>query len=174
MEAEISQNHYQFDIQSLISRNNRGRGGVDWRGCGQDFHMRLVRSSNERSLTSNTLRISLQLLIIIVFCFTCGGCTESLMQNEHSEFMIGKWQATQIGYDIYGNYFEEIFIKFSRNGRLLYCRKRPIESFCSFFDYTFLDENLILVKNRRFKSGEWTLSRSGDNLLMLLPRDSLL
>jgi hypothetical protein len=116
--------------------------------------------------TSNTLRISLQLLIIIVFCFTCGGCTESLMQNEHSEFMIGKWQATQIGYDIYGNYFEEIFVKFSRYGRLLYCRKRPIESFCSFFDYTFLDENLILVKNRRFKSGERTLSRSGDNLLI--------
>ncbi len=114
----------------------------------------------------NTYRYILAVLLLISQLTGCG----NLKENKYDEntpittFMLGKWRATRQTSDIYGSYQEDNFVKFMKNGKMMYCHREPIEPFCTDFSYRYLGEGLLAIENNRITEGEWVISRKGDDL----------
>jgi hypothetical protein len=83
-----------------------------------------------------------------------------------TEFMLGKWKASQQVTDFFGTHLEEYQVAFMSQSGLEFCIWRPDEPFCAGFTYQLIDENKFKVENERDKGNEWAISRVGDNLLI--------
>lgn len=113
-------------------------------------------------------------MVIILQSAGCiGGIPNESQDNlPVSEFIIGKWRSERENSDIYGTYHEEFFIKFINNEKLLFCNKKPNNSFCAYFEYEEIDEGIFTVENERINGGEWEIVKDGDDLKICIWNDS--
>jgi hypothetical protein len=84
------------------------------------------------------------------------------------EFMIGKWASSPQVTNPYGTYIANYHVEFTSTSTLRFGMESSYENFDDNFSYYFVDENTIKVENERAKNGQWTISRSGDDLLLCI------
>lgn len=109
----------------------------------------------------------------LMFLFLLSGCANNVPKTYDdtipiTEFMLGKWRATQQVSNLYESYQEKDFVKFGRNGSLKYCNKNPLEPFCANFSYSQIKDDLFQVKNQRLSDGNWWINRNGEKLTVCI------
>ena len=116
------------------------------------------------------MKETLYILIIFMIFFTSCGNKNSTQEYEMktaipmSEFIIGKWECSFQTTDIHGSYTKEYQVEFKKSGRISYVLRSPYNSYDTNFKYKFDNADAIWVENRRYKGGQWTLHKSGENL----------
>ena len=109
--------------------------------------------------------------VLVVIFFS--GCNHTHSENyasnyDLSEFVLGKWRAERTISFNEEDYHEELFVKFINAKKLKFCSKSTIDQFCTNFSYEKIDDNTILVGNRRAKPRYWKLMRQNEKLLIYI------